>query len=171
MDAAIWTSPGMQAAASARAILEADLRQGLNRQELRLHYQPVVDESGTAIGVEALVRWQHPQRGSILPGEFIDLAEKTDLIISVGQWVLRAACEQLVIWAAEPATRDLSIAVNVSVRQFRHPEFVDSVVACIRNSGVRPHRLKLELTESLLADRMEITIEKMGMLKGLGVTL
>ena len=161
--------PGMQAAASARAILEADLRQGLNRQELRLHYQPVVDESGTAIGVEALVRWQHPQRGSILPGEFIDLAEKTDLIISVGQWVLRSACEQLVIWAAEPSTRDLSIAVNVSARQFRQSDFAQQVLELLRQTGANPYRLKLELTESMLLSDVEDAVEKMRALRAAGV--
>ncbi len=161
--------PGMQAAATARAALEADLRQGLQRDELRLHYQPVVDESGTTIGVEALVRWQHPERGLILPGEFIDLAEKTGLIIPLGQWVLEAACRQLVTWSAEAATRDLSIAVNVSARQFRQGDFAEQVLNLLRRSGANPYRLKLELTESLLLADVEDAVRKMRELRSIGV--
>jgi diguanylate cyclase (GGDEF)-like protein/PAS domain S-box-containing protein len=161
--------PAMQAAATERAALEADLRQAVKRQELRLHYQPVVDECGGTIGVEALVRWQHPQRGLILPGEFIDLAEKTGLIIPVGQWVLEAACQQLVALQAEAATRDLSIAVNVSARQFRQSDFADQVLDLLRSSGANPYRLKLELTESLLLSDVEDAIRKMRELRSIGV--
>ncbi len=163
--------PAMQAAMSANARTGSDLRDGLRRGEFLLYYQPQVDRAGVITGVEALLRWNHPERGLIPPAEFIPVAEDTGLILPLGLWALETACAQLSAWARRPETANLSIAVNVSVRQFRHPDFVDSVVACIRNSGVRPHRLKLELTESLLADRMEITIEKMGMLKALGVTL
>jgi diguanylate cyclase (GGDEF)-like protein/PAS domain S-box-containing protein len=163
--------PAMQSAMSANARTGSDLRDGLRRGEFVLHYQPQVDRAGVITGVEALLRWRHPERGLTFPAEFIPVAEDTGLILPLGQWALETACAQLAAWARRPETANLSIAVNVSVRQFRHPDFVDSVVACIRNSGVRPHRLKLELTESLLADRMEITIEKMGMLKALGVTL
>ncbi len=163
--------PAMQSAMSANARTGSDLRDGLRRGEFLLYYQPQVDRAGVITGVEALLRWNHPERGLTFPAEFIPVAEDTGLILPLGQWALETACAQLAAWARRPETANLSIAVNVSVRQFRHPDFVDSVVACIRNSGVRPHRLKLELTESLLADRMEITIEKMGMLKALGVTL
>jgi EAL domain-containing protein (putative c-di-GMP-specific phosphodiesterase class I) len=121
--------------------------------------------------VEALVRWQHPEKGLVMPADFIPVAEDTGLILPLGMWVLETACEQLAAWADSPKTATLSIAVNVSVVQFRHPGFVDMVVAAIQRSGIQPRRLKLELTESLLADRMEITIQKMGMLKDLGVTL
>jgi len=161
--------PGMQAAASARAALEDDLRQGLQRQELRLHYQPVVDENGTTIGVEALVRWQHPERGLILPGEFIDLAEKTGLIIPLGQWVLQAACQQLVTWSVDATTRDLSIAVNVSARQFRQTDFAQQVLELLRTSGANPYRLKLELTESMLLSDVEDAVRKMRELRSIGV--
>ena len=163
--------PDMQASMSHHATIRSDLRVGLREQQFTVHYQPQVDRLGVITGVEALVRWQHPQRGLMQPAEFIPVAEDTGLILPLGQWVLEKACEQLSRWALRPETANLSIAVNVSVRQFRHPDFVDSVMAAISRSGIRPHRLKLELTESLLADRMEITIEKMGMLKGLGVTL
>ncbi|MDP2015346.1 EAL domain-containing protein [Hydrogenophaga sp.] len=163
--------PDMQATVSVNAALSSDLRIGLREQQFILHYQPQVDRVGVVTGVEALVRWNHPARGLTWPAEFIPVAEDTGLILPLGQWVLETACEQLAAWAHRPQTASLSIAVNVSVRQFRHPDFVDMVMAAIQRTGIRPHRLKLELTESLLADRMEITIDKMGMLKALGVTL
>ena len=163
--------PDMQATVSINAAVSSDLRIGLREQQFILHYQPQVDRVGVVTGVEALVRWNHPVRGMRWPAEFIPVAEDTGLILPLGQWVLETACEQLAIWAHRPQTASLSIAVNVSVRQFRHPDFVDMVMAAIKRTGIRPHRLKLELTESLLADRMEITIDKMGMLKALGVTL
>lgn len=163
--------PTMQAAMSANARIGSDLRDGLRRGEFRLYYQPQVDRAGVITGVEALMRWMHPERGLVYPADFIPVAEDSGLILPLGHWALETACAQLAAWSRRPETANLSIAVNVSVRQFRHPDFVDSVMACIRNSGIKPQRLKLELTESLLADRMEITIEKMGMLKALGVTL
>ncbi|MCV0441144.1 MAG: EAL domain-containing protein [Hydrogenophaga sp.] len=163
--------PGMQATVSANATVSSDLRVALAEQQFVVHYQPQVDRVGVITGVEALVRWQHPQRGLIFPADFIPVAEDTGLILPLGQWVLETACEQLASWADRAQTAGLSIAVNVSVRQFRHPDFVDMVMAAIQRTGIRPHKLKLELTESLLADRMEITINKMGMLKALGVTL
>jgi diguanylate cyclase (GGDEF)-like protein len=163
--------PGMQDTVSANATVSSDLRVALREQQFVVYYQPQVDRVGVIKGVEALVRWQHPERGLVTPIEFIPVAEDTGLILPLGQWVLETACEQLAAWANRPQTASLSIAVNVSVRQFRHPDFVDMVMAAIQRTGIRPHRLKLELTESLLADRMEITIDKMGMLKALGVTL
>jgi diguanylate cyclase (GGDEF)-like protein/PAS domain S-box-containing protein len=163
--------PNMQATVSANAAVSSDLRVALSEQQFVVHYQPQVDRVGVITGVEALVRWQHPVRGLIFPADFIPVAEDTGLILPLGQWVLEKACEQLAAWADRPQTSNLSIAVNVSVRQFRHPDFVDMVMAAITRTGIRPHKLKLELTESLLADRMEITIDKMGMLKALGVTL
>jgi diguanylate cyclase (GGDEF)-like protein/PAS domain S-box-containing protein len=163
--------PNMQATVSANAAVSSDLRVALSEQQFVVHYQPQVDRVGVITGVEALVRWQHPERGLMFPADFIPVAEDTGLILPLGQWVLETACEQLAAWADRPQTSNLSIAVNVSVRQFRHPDFVDMVMAAITRTGIRPHKLKLELTESLLADRMEITIDKMGMLKALGVTL
>ena len=161
--------PGMQAAATERAALESDLRQGLQRHELCLHYQPVIDENGTTIGVEGLVRWQHPERGLIAPSEFIDLAEKTGLIIQVGQWVLEAACQQLVDWSQDAATRDLSVAVNVSARQFRQNDFAEQVLHLLRTTGANPYRLKLELTESMLLSDVEDAVRKMRELRAIGV--
>ena len=122
-------------------------------------------------GVEALLRWQHAERGLVGPEQFIPMAEESGLILPLGQWALEQACRQLAAWAERPDTAALSIAVNVSVRQFRHPEFVDLVLAALNHSQVSPHKLKLELSESLLADNMEITISKMAKLKAMGVTL
>lgn len=163
--------PAMQATVSANAAVGVALRVGLREKQFVVHYQPQVDRQGVVMGVEALVRWHHPDKGLIRPADFIPVAEDTGLILPLGQWVLETACEQLAAWADSPQTAGLSIAVNVSAYQFRHPNFVDMVMASIVRTGIRPHKLKLELTESLLADRMEITIQKMGMLKDLGVTL
>ena len=161
--------PQMQAAIMARAALDADLRQGLQREELLLHYQPVVDIAGRMTGLEALVRWQHPQRGLVAPGEFITLAEQTGLILPLGQWVLQTACKQLVAWAGQPNAGELSIAVNVSARQFRQPGFVTQVLATLQETGANPQRLKLELTESVLVTDVEDAIRKMGALREIGV--
>ena len=139
--------PDMEAAASELAALEAELRQGLQLGELRLHYQPVVDELSRLSGVEALVRWQHPKRGLLLPIEFIELAEKSGLIMPLGQWVLEAACQQLVSWSELETTRELSMAVNVSARQFHQPDFVTKLLDLLRRTQANPFRLKLELTE------------------------
>jgi EAL domain-containing protein (putative c-di-GMP-specific phosphodiesterase class I) len=122
-------------------------------------------------GVEALLRWEHPTRGIVAPDAFIPTAEETSLIIPIGHWVLEAACAQLALWAQRPDRAHLSIAVNVSVRQFRHPEFIDEVVSAVQRAGIPPDRLKLELTESLLADNLEAAIAKMRSLKDMGVRL
>ena len=161
--------PEMQAAVLARAALDADLRQGLRRQELLLYFQPVVDNQGRITGMEALVRWQHPQRGLVPPGDFIPLAEQTGLILPIGQWVLQTACHQLVAWAGQTQTRGLTIAVNVSARQFRQPDFADQVLAVLQSTGANPQRLKLELTESVLLTDVEDAIRKMGVLQAQGV--
>lgn len=121
------------------------------------------------VGVEALLRWQRPGR-LVMPDDFISQAEHSGLILPIGNWVLETTCAQLVDWAQQPETEKLSIAVNVSVRQFCHPEFVDQVMALIRRTGIRASRLKLELTESLLAVDIDETIAKMGMLKDAGST-
>ena len=163
--------PTMQAIATANATLTADLRTALQQQQFVVFYQPQFDRSRRMVSVEALLRWPHPQRGMVSPAEFIPAAEETGLILPLGQWVLIQACEQLAAWAQRPETAQLSIAVNVSARQFRHPDFVDSVVAAIQSSGCRADCLKIELTESLLADNMDSAIAKMNTLKALGVTL
>ncbi len=161
--------PAMQVAATARASLEMDLHVALQRCEFLLHYQPVVDQDGDMTGVEALLRWQHPTRGMVMPVEFIPVAEQSDLILAMGQWVLETACAQLVDWAPAPQTRDLSIAVNVSARQFRQTDFAKDILALLGTSGANPRRLKLELTESLLLSDVEDAIAKMAELRAVGV--
>ncbi|MDB5841602.1 MAG: hypothetical protein JWQ23_3554 [Herminiimonas sp.] len=161
--------PGMQTALTDRAAMEADLRQGLQRNEFLVYYQPQVDSNGRVAGAEALVRWLQPQRGLVSPAEFIPLAEDTGLILQIGHKVLETACAQLAAWAKQARTAQLTLAVNVSARQFRHPEFVDQVLAVLAQSGANPHKLKLELTESLLVDNVEDTIAKMTALQARGV--
>ncbi|UCU98286.1 EAL domain-containing protein [Acidovorax radicis] len=161
--------PDMQAAVNARSNLEADLRQGLARGELLVHYQPVVDHQSQLLGAEALVRWRHPERGMISPGDFIPLAEQTGLILPLGQYVLQTACEQLQHWGRHPSTAHLTVAVNVSARQFRQPDFVAQVLQTLQNHNADPRKLKLELTESLLLGDIEDTIARMVQLKSEGV--
>jgi EAL domain-containing protein (putative c-di-GMP-specific phosphodiesterase class I) len=121
------------------------------------------------VGYEALLRWRHPRRGLVSPGEFIPVAEQTGLILPIGLWVLRAACQQLVDWARQPATRQLDLAINVSVRQFRQSGFVQEVLTVLDETGADPQRLKLELTESLLLGDVEDGIRKMSVLRERGV--
>ena len=161
--------PEMQALATARAALEVDLRRALAEQQFLLYYQAQLDASGQVIGAEVLARWQHPQRGLVPPFEFIPLAEETGLILALGQWVLQTACDQLTAWAARPAMAGLTLAVNVSARQFRHADFVQQVLATLEHSGANPQRLKLELTESMLVDDIEGIINKMTALKAHGI--
>ena len=162
--------PAMQAAVTARASLEADLRKGLQQGQFVLHYQPQIDDSGTISGTEALVRWQHPSLGLVPPAAFIPLAEETGLILPLGQWVLTTACRQLAAWAAMPGRAHLSVSVNVSVRQFRQPDFVAQVLAALEDTGALPQRLQLELTESLLLDDVGEVIAKMEALRARGVS-
>jgi diguanylate cyclase (GGDEF)-like protein/PAS domain S-box-containing protein len=163
--------PEMQAVASENAALAADLRTAWRDSHLKIEYQPQVGMDGRMSGVEALLRWEHPSRGLVQPDQFIPTAEETSLIIPIGHWVLEAACAQLALWAQRTDRAHLSIAVNVSVRQFRHPGFIDEVMSCVRRAGVPPGKLKLELTESLLADNIDAAIAKMRNLKDMGVRL
>ncbi|MDA8521089.1 bifunctional diguanylate cyclase/phosphodiesterase [Acidovorax sp. NCPPB 4044] len=160
--------PQMQASVAARAALESDLREGLGRGEFELFYQPQVD-LGRIMGAEALLRWRHPVRGFVSPAEFIPLAEETGLILPLGEWVLRAACERLALWARQPALAPLGLSVNVSARQFHQGGFVGQVLAALAGSGAEGHRLKLEMTESLLLQDLEDTIAKMQQLRAYGV--
>jgi len=161
--------PRMQQALDTAAALEADLRLALISQQLHLSYQPVVDRCARVTGVEALVRWTHPQRGEISPAEFIAQAEKSELIMALGEWVLEAACLQLVRWAAAPQTAHLTMAVNVSARQFRQPDFIGQVTMVLQRTGADPGLLKLELTESMLLKDVDDVIGKMAALKAHGV--
>jgi diguanylate cyclase (GGDEF)-like protein/PAS domain S-box-containing protein len=162
-------NPDMQLALEVRSMLEHDLREGLGKGQFLLYYQAQVDCTGCLKGVEALVRWQHPRHGLMSPGGFIALAEDTGLILPLGNWVLETACRQLAEWANRPETAELTMAVNVSARQFCRPDFVEQVAAVLAQTGAYPCRLKLELTESLLFDTVEDTIAKMAELKARGV--
>eukprot|EP01030_Chromulinospumella_sphaerica_P034839 gene34839-biopygen25060 len=168
-NALCFFDPGMLALIEARANLENDLRRGISDGQFELYYQLQATDTGTPVGAEALVRWHHPTRGVVLPAEFIGLAEETDLIQPIGQWVLAQACHQLAAWREAPATDGLQLSVNVSARQFRQADFVEHVRATLHASGARPGLLKLELTESLVLDNVDDTIEKMHALKALGV--
>ena len=159
----------MQATVTLRAALETDLRQGLQDQQFLLYYQAQIDDVGRVTGAEALVRWQHPIRGFTSPAEFIPFAEETGLILPLGRWVLETACWQLAAWSQETATVHLTMAVNVSARQFRQANFVEQVVELLDRTGANPQKLKLELTESMLLDNLEQIITKMNALKVLGV--
>ncbi|SFG93929.1 PAS domain S-box-containing protein/diguanylate cyclase (GGDEF) domain-containing protein [Duganella sp. CF458] len=165
--------PAMQTVVSARAALDADLRQGLSLQQFILHYQPQVDAEGRITGAEALLRWQHPIRGLVPPMQFIAAAEASSLILPLGGWVLEQACTQLVAWSRHPATAALELAVNVSPRQFYQADFVEQVMGALLRSGASPRLLKLELTEGLLLDDVEASIGKMALLKaaGIGISL
>ncbi len=161
--------PKMQSDVTARAALEADLREAVLKNQFLLHYQAQATSDGQVTGVEALVRWQHPQRGLVPPAEFIPLAEESGLILPLGKWVLEAACAQLVLWAAQPAMAHLTIAVNVSTRQFHQSDYVPQVLAALERTGANPQRLKLELTESLLVTHIEDVIGKMHALREIGI--
>jgi len=161
--------PSMQATVTRHARLEADLRQALHSGQFQLHYQPQVGIDGRLLGAEALVRWNHPQRGLIAPGEFISAAEDTGLIVPLGQWVLRSACAQLRAWSQRPATACLSLAVNISARQFFDAQFVEQTLALIDEAGIDARRLKLELTESLLISNLDGIVDKMHALMQRGV--
>jgi len=161
--------PEMHDAVVNRLALEQDLRTGLQEGQLLLYYQAQVDGHGQIVGAEALVRWRHPRRGMVSPAEFIPLAEDSGLILPLGQWVLRTACEQLARWAREPGREQLTLAVNVSGRQLHQKNFVEQVLQALQQTGAPAHRLKLELTESLLLDDPEDAITKMSALKAHGV--
>ena len=161
--------PAMEAVAQRRAKIEDDLRQALEREQFVLHFQPQVDSGHDLLSAEVLVRWQHPERGLVMPGDFIGLAEDTGLIVPLGQWVLQAACEQLARWGGRPVLGQLSLAVNLSAKQFRDPGFVTMVLEVIQRTGADPRRLKLELTESLLVHDVDEIIATMQTLQGHGI--
>lgn len=160
--------PAMQVLLDARIQMEDDLRLSLDKQQLRLYYQIQVGKQGV-LGAEVLLRWEHPQHGLISPIKFIPLAEETGLIVPIGTWVLETACAQLKKWQSNPMTCDLSLAVNVSAKQFHQADFAKMVSIALQQSGANPAQLKLELTESLVLANIDDAISKMHELKLLGV--
>jgi predicted signal transduction protein with EAL and GGDEF domain len=161
--------PHTQAALVARSELERALRVAISQQQLHVYFQVQVDHDSRPVGAEALIRWIHPQMGMIFPAQFIPMAEETGLILSIGHWVLESVCMQLKLWESEPRTRDLQVAVNVSARQFHQPDFVMLVDDLIKQTGINPSRLKLELTESMVLNDVKDTVVKMNELKNIGV--
>ncbi|MBI5430328.1 MAG: EAL domain-containing protein [Nitrosomonadales bacterium] len=163
--------PAMQKIVQMRSEMEAQLRNSLSNHELIPYYQLQVDTAGSPIGVEVLLRWNQPERGMVDPAEFISLAEDTGYIVPIGCWVLEHACQQLKQWQGNARLGKLSMAVNVSARQFKQSDFVDRVGAAITNAGIDPARLKLELTESVILDNVNDAVDKMFELKKIGVKI
>ncbi|MHB8354558.1 MAG: sensor domain-containing protein [Burkholderiales bacterium] len=161
--------PEMQEALNVRAILEMELHQAPEKQQFHLYYQIQVDEKRRPLGAEALIRWNHPDRGLILPAQFIPLAEESDLILPIGQWVLETACAQLQAWQQDALTQDLVLAVNVSARQFRQTDFVTQLQSLMQRYAINPKLLKLELTEYLFLESIKETIAVMNTLNETGV--
>jgi diguanylate cyclase (GGDEF)-like protein/PAS domain S-box-containing protein len=161
--------PAMQEELETRAQLDAGLREALRKQEFRLYYQVQINQTGHVLGAEVLIRWMQPEQGLISPQQFIPLAEESGLIVPIGTWVLESACQQLKRWELNPLTRDLQLAVNVSGRQFRQPDFVNQVCEILNRTAINPLHLKLELTESIVLDNVADTIAKMQALRQIGV--
>ena len=161
--------PQMQASITARVTMEAELRIALKNNQFQLYYQPQVNSARKIQGVEALIRWIHPERGTVSPAEFIPLAEENGLILPIGLWVLKAACAQLQTWQQDALTEGLSIAVNVSAKQFHQAKFVAQLSDLIQHYDINPRRLKLELTESMLLEDIESIIASMNALSDIGI--
>jgi diguanylate cyclase (GGDEF)-like protein/PAS domain S-box-containing protein len=162
--------PETQSAIETRADLETELRLALENRHFHPYYQLQVDSELRPLGAEVLLRWQHPQRGLIAPEQFIPILEESGMIVPVGLWVLQVACNQLRAWQDSALSRDLTLAVNVSAKQFHQPDFVVRVQRVLQDSGANPAQLKLELTESMVLENVEDTIVKMLELKSLGVS-
>jgi diguanylate cyclase (GGDEF)-like protein/PAS domain S-box-containing protein len=161
--------PEMQAIMEARATLENELRHALPQRQLKLYYQMQVDRGGHLAGAEALLRWQHPEHGLVPPAQFIPIAEETGMILPIGTWVLETACAQIKSWEKDPRTNRLCLSINVSVRQFYQPDFVEQVRQTILGSAINPALLKFELTESLVLNNISDSIIKMKALEEIGV--
>jgi len=156
--------------ANERLALETDFRSGLKAEEMVLYAQPQVNRNGNPVGAEVLVRWRNAKRGLVPPDAFIPMAEATGLILLLGKWVLEAACKTLASWARTPALEHLSLSVNVSVKQFHEADFADTVLAVLDETGANPARLKLEMTETIFAERLEDFVAKMQRLRKHGIT-
>ncbi|MBI5919319.1 MAG: EAL domain-containing protein [Nitrosomonadales bacterium] len=161
--------PQMQHAIEARAALESELHQALESGQFQLHYQVQVDSIGLPVGAEALIRWIHPEHGLVPPAAFIPVAEETGLILPLGQWVIEQACAQLKHWQRNIATSSLVLSVNVSAKQFHQADFASQVQSAVQRHAIAPGLLKLELTESMLVERIESTIITMSALKSIGI--
>lgn len=161
--------PAMQESIIERARIEAELQAALENRQFELYYQIQVDSSGHALGAEALIRWNHPDRGMVPPIQFIPLAEETGQILLIGHWVLDTACAQLALWQKNALTRDLTLSVNVSARQFHQDDFAGQVRQVLLHHAINPAKLKLEPTESILLDNIDEAVATMNALKVLGI--
>jgi diguanylate cyclase (GGDEF)-like protein/PAS domain S-box-containing protein len=163
-------NPVMQTKVNHQSQMEAALRKALEEGNLQLHLQPQLDEGHQVFAMEALLRWQDPDMGWISPADFIPVAEASGQIVPLGEWVMLQACRLLASWQQNKLMADLTLAVNISARQFYHPHFVEQVQHCILQTGIEPRYLELEITESLLIDDLENTINKMNLLRGMGIS-
>jgi diguanylate cyclase (GGDEF)-like protein/PAS domain S-box-containing protein len=159
----------MQSRVNTRVKLDRDFRKAIKEGQFVLHYQPQADDTGKLTGVEALVRWQHPQRGMLYPNDFIWLAEENGMIMHLGQWVLQGVCRQLAEWLQHDQIVVPRIAVNVSARQFHHPDFLPRTLEVLEASGIDPQHIKLELTESALIENVDAMVAKMNALRTHGI--
>ena len=164
-----YFDPLVEAQVRQRTQVETELHAALASDQFRLYYQPIVDLQAKIIGYEALVRWQHPGLGLVAPGRFIDIAEQCGLIVPMGEWIIRQACEQLVAFQSSPSTNAVTIAVNLSARQLAQADIADVIAKIVRTSGAPANRLKLEITESMLLTDIDNTIEKLATLSALGI--
>lgn len=168
-NAMCFFDPQMQSDINQRARLEADLQEAIAQGQFELYYQPQFTLEGHMVGAEVLLRWHHPEHGMVSPADFIAVAEERELIVPIGLWVLRSACEQLAAWQQDPRYAKLQLSVNVSARQFHQPDFVDQVCDVVTATGIAPQLLKLELTESSVLDNVDESVAKMSHLKAEGV--
>lgn len=164
-------NPGMHSGKVSRLTMETNLRRALKNDEFELHYQPIIElQAGAIIGVEALIRWRRSPQQLVYPGEFIDVAEDTGLILSIGMWVLREACRQMHQWHQKfPYNKPLTISVNISPRQFAQPNLVEQVHEIIVETGIDPATLRLEITENVAMDNVERSIKILSQLRSLGI--
>jgi hypothetical protein len=160
----------MQSVLHERLTIEKDMRRALENWEFLLYYQVQMDSTDRLLGAEALIRWQHPERGLLFPAQFIAPAEEAGLMPPIGQWVMETACSQLKAWEQGALTRDLVLSVNVSAKEFHRAGFVMQIKNLLLRYGINPKLLKLELTESILLESIEKTITSMSELKELGVS-
>jgi EAL domain-containing protein (putative c-di-GMP-specific phosphodiesterase class I) len=167
-DRVCFFDPDIQSQLDSIAQLKEWMREALDDQ-YRLYYQIQVNQNGMPVGAEALIRWHHPVKGIVSPAQFIPLAEESGLIVDIGNWVLRTACNRLKTWEVRDEFRNLVLSVNVSAKQFAHSNFVAQVTQILDQTGVNPSKLKLELTESMLASNIDNTISKMQALKAVGI--
>ncbi|GAA3953301.1 putative bifunctional diguanylate cyclase/phosphodiesterase [Allohahella marinimesophila] len=165
----VFFDPAMDAAVKARADMEGQLRLALRDHDFMLHYQVQVDANNVPDGAEALIRWRHPTNGLMLPADFLPIAEECQLVVPIGRWVLKTACEQLAKWSESPHLSHFTMTVNISALQFQQPDFVDTVFDILDETGARPDRLKLELSETMLLARCETSLTKMRSLEARGV--